>query len=129
LRACGLSELIKTLNFAMIEFLKRLFRPRRAAEVRPVADRAGAAGNREASVAADARRVWAEQASRPIDPKAAPEDLCGITPGMSSDEIARRLTDLHRRHNRAATSLDAQLRAESDIMLDAIAALREKYFP
>lgn len=113
----------------MIEFLKRLFRPRRAAEVRPVADRAGAAGTREASVAGDARRVWAEQASRPIDPKAAPEVLCGITPGMSSEEIARRLTELHRRHNRAATSLDAQLRAESDIMLDAIAALREKYFP
>ncbi len=129
MRACGSSELIKTLKIDMIEFLKRLFRPRRVAEVRPVAGHAGAAGTREASVAADARRAWAEQASRAIDPKATPEVLCGITPGMSVAEIARRLTELHRRHNRAATSLDAQLRAESDIMLDAIAALREKYLP
>jgi hypothetical protein len=115
----------------MIEFLKRLFRPRRAAAVaaRPAADRAGAAGPREVKGSADARRVWAEQASRPLDRAASPEVLCGITPGMSSEDIARRLTELHRRHNRAATSLDAQLREESDIMLDAIAALREKYFP
>jgi hypothetical protein len=34
-----------------------------------------------------------------------------------------------RRHNRAATSLDAKLRDEAAIMLDAIAAVKEKLPP
>jgi hypothetical protein len=48
---------------------------------------------------------------------------------MSPLEIDQRLAELHRRHNRAATSLDAKLRDEAAIMLDAIAAVKEKLPP
>jgi len=61
----------------------------------------------------------------PIDPKAAPEVLCGLTPGMSTDEIRDHLAALYRRHNRAASSLDDTLRADAEIMLDAIVRCRE----
>ncbi len=56
------------------------------------------------------------------------EQLCGITPGMGKPEISARLKMLYRRHNRAASSLDATLRAESERMLDAIVEVREKHF-
>lgn len=56
------------------------------------------------------------------------EQLCGITRGMSKPEIAARLKKLYRRYNRAASSLDAKLRAESERMLDAIVEVREKHF-
>ena len=56
------------------------------------------------------------------------EQLCGVKPGMPKPEIAALLKKLYRRHNRAASSLDATLRAESERMLDAIVEVREKHF-
>lgn len=44
---------------------------------------------------------------------------------MNKDQIRDRLKLLYRRHNRAASSLDAKTRAEADTMLDAIVAIRE----
>lgn len=75
-----------------------------------------------------ALQQWEKDASRPVDPKAGPEQICGITPGMSREEIQERLAMLYRRHNRAASSLDAKLRDEAEVMLEAISALREKHF-
>ncbi|MBE7498357.1 MAG: hypothetical protein HS117_25750 [Verrucomicrobiaceae bacterium] len=57
-----------------------------------------------------------------------PEELCEITPKMSKDEIKARLKLLFRRFNRGASSLDPKVRAEADIMLDAVVAVREKHF-
>ncbi len=56
------------------------------------------------------------------------EQLCGIQPGMGKAEIAALLKKLYRRHNRAASSLDPTLRAESERMLDAIVEAREQHF-
>ena len=47
---------------------------------------------------------------------------------MTRDEIKARLALLYRRYNRATSSLDAKLRAEAEVMLDAVVALREKTF-
>jgi len=55
------------------------------------------------------------------------EDLCGIAPGMGGEEIHARLARLFRRHNRAASSLDEGLRAEAEIMLEAIVDIRLRY--
>ena len=60
-------------------------------------------------------------------PEASAEQLCGVRPGMGKPEIAALLKKLYRRHNRAASSLDATLRAESERMLDAIVEVREKH--
>ncbi len=57
-----------------------------------------------------------------------PESLCGITVKMPKYEVRKRLAVLYRRYNRAASSLDAKMRAESEMMLDAIVKVREKYF-
>lgn len=57
-----------------------------------------------------------------------PESLCGINVKMPKYEIRKRLAVLYRRYNRAASSLDAKMRAESEKMLDAIVKVREKYF-
>jgi hypothetical protein len=61
-------------------------------------------------------------------PQRTPEELCGIDAKMNKDQIRDRLKLLYRRHNRAASSLDAKTRAEADTMLDAIVAIREKTF-
>jgi hypothetical protein len=61
-------------------------------------------------------------------PAQSPEELCGITPVMTKDQVRARLAMLYRRHNRATSSLDAKLRAEAETMLDAIVILREKHF-
>ena len=55
------------------------------------------------------------------------EDLCGLTPGMEREEIHALLARLFRRHNRAASSLDEQLRTEAEIMLRAIVDIRLRY--
>jgi hypothetical protein len=60
--------------------------------------------------------------------KKSPEQLCGISSKMTKDEIKARLALLYRRYNRASSSLDSKLRAESESMLDAIVAVREKTF-
>lgn len=57
-----------------------------------------------------------------------PEQICGITPNMSQDQIRQRLATLYRRYNFASASLNAGLRAESETALNAIVAVREKYF-
>lgn len=62
-----------------------------------------------------------------IDPNASPEVLCGLRDGMTKDELREHLAALYRRHNRAASSLDDQLRREAEIMLEAIVACRERY--
>jgi hypothetical protein len=46
---------------------------------------------------------------------------------MLPADIKDHLALLYRRHNHAASSLDESLRAESEIMLDAIVTCREKY--
>ena len=57
-----------------------------------------------------------------------PEAICGIdTKTMDKDTIRDHLADLYRRHNRAAGSLNDELRAEAEQMLDAIVVCREKY--
>ena len=55
-----------------------------------------------------------------------PEQLCGISATMTQDQIRDHLAMLYRRHNRAAASLDAHLREEAEIMLDAVVQCREK---
>ena len=62
-----------------------------------------------------------------IDPHATPEALCGLRDGMTKDELREHLATLYRRHNRAASSLDDNLRGEAEIMLEAIVACRERY--
>lgn len=57
-----------------------------------------------------------------------PEEMCGIMPKMSKDEIRERLAFLYKRYNRATSSLDAGLRAEAEEVLDAVVMVREKVF-
>jgi hypothetical protein len=57
-----------------------------------------------------------------------PEAVCGIDPKkMSREEIRKRLAELFRRHNSAEASLNAELREEAHVMLNAIVACRQKY--
>ncbi|MBP6602699.1 MAG: hypothetical protein KA250_12890 [Verrucomicrobiales bacterium] len=57
-----------------------------------------------------------------------PEGVCGINPAkMDRDQIRAHLAMLYKRHNNAASSLDADLRKEAEQMLDAIVHCREKY--
>ena len=61
-------------------------------------------------------------------PAPSPEEMCEIDPTtMDRDAIRGHLAVLYRRHNAAAASLDAELRAEAELMLDAIVACREKF--
>lgn len=81
-----------------------------------------------APAAAAARSMVQEASVRPrIERGAPPEHLCGLTPGMTPEEIRDRLALLYRRHNRAASSLDAELREEAEIMLDAVVRCRETF--
>lgn len=57
-----------------------------------------------------------------------PEELCGITPDMGPDKIREALAHLYRRHNRLTSSLNPELRAEAEMMLDAIVDVRHKHF-
>jgi hypothetical protein len=47
---------------------------------------------------------------------------------MTPEQLRERLAHLYQRHNRAASSLDPQLREEAEFMLETLAGLREKYF-
>lgn len=80
-----------------------------------------------AGSSAKAKEDWAKKAASRLDPGATPESLCGILPTMSKEDIAAQLAMLYRRHNRAASSLAANLREEAEIMLDVIAAMKQKY--
>jgi hypothetical protein len=57
-----------------------------------------------------------------------PEQLCNISPNMTPEQVRQRLAMLYRRYNQAASSLNAGLRTEAEAALDAIVAVREKYF-
>ncbi len=80
----------------------------------------------KAETAAERYRTLRD-AEVPLVANAPPEKLCGITKGMSAEEIEKQLTQLYRRHNRAASSLDPKLREEAEVMLDAIVEMRLKY--
>jgi hypothetical protein len=66
--------------------------------------------------------------SEPPAPAKTAEELCEIKTGMSKEEIKARLAFLYRRYNSATSSLDAKLRKEAEIMLDAVVVIREKTF-
>ena len=65
--------------------------------------------------------------AQPASPQT-PEELLGIDPRMSKEQIRDHLKLLYRRYNRAASSLDNTTRLEADAMLDAIVSVREKNF-
>ena len=66
--------------------------------------------------------------NKPNTAAKSPEAICGIDPKkMDRDQIRKRLAELFRRHNQAEASLDAELRAEANVMLDAIVVCRQKY--
>lgn len=73
------------------------------------------------------KQKWASKAAESIDPKASAETLCGVNKSMAKEEIKEKLAVLYRRHNRAASSLDQKMREEAEIMLEAIAAMKEKF--
>jgi len=90
-----------------------------------------------APVTASAPAAPAKTSAPPTTPQPAksaaakqqtPEELCGVTAKMAKDEVRQRLALLYRRYNRATSSLDGQLRAEAEKMLDAIVAVRDKVF-
>lgn len=58
--------------------------------------------------------------------QATAESLCGISPKMPREEVKAQIKLLYRRYNRAASSLDVNVRAEAERMLDAIVEVREK---
>jgi hypothetical protein len=116
----------------MFKFFQRLFGQRRQpphpAPVpgRPSRQAHGPAATRKAPASA-AAAVEEATIRTPVDPGAPPEVLCGLSPGMSTEEIRDHLALLYRRHNRAASSLDEALRADAEIMLDAIVRCRETF--
>lgn len=92
------------------------------------ADARSAAPSKPAEPAAESiKKEWASKAAETINPKASPEVLCGVNKSMPKEEIQEKLAVLYRRHNRAASSLDAKMRQEAEIMLEAIATMKEKY--
>jgi len=114
----------------MFNFLRNLFKRKSAPEkprlVLPTHDQPPPAKPGPGDSKA-AKEQWERQAAQQINPDATPEDLCGLTPGMTKEEISAQLAMLYRRHNRAASSLEANLREEAEIMLDVIASMRQKY--
>lgn len=74
----------------------------------------------------DAVVAWENARRVTLDRNAPPEQLCGLTPEMTQDQIREHLALLYRRHNRAASSLDATLRTEAEVMLNAVVRCREK---
>lgn len=88
----------------------------KATEAKPVAAKEGTLLDKVSKVSATA------------EPPKSAEELCGITPKMSKDDVKAQLKLLFRRYNRSASSLDAKLRGEAERMLDAIVQMREKHF-
>ncbi len=74
---------------------------------------------------AEALRQAALEAAR-IEASKDPEVLCGVNAKMSPVEIENRLAALYRRHNRAASSLNEEMREEAEHMLESIAICRER---
>jgi len=91
-------------------------------------------GSVEGAVAAPASAAGAGSAARPATgfgrgaasqqrPTAA--HRCGIRPDMTPEQVRQHLATLYRRHNRAAASLNPEVRAEANEMLDAIIEVRK----
>lgn len=80
-----------------------------------------------APLESNAKSKWKDQAVQGLSRDLSPEELCGITPDMTQEEIGERLAKLYQRHNRAASSLEPQLREDAEFMLETLAGLREKY--
>ncbi|MFT4640405.1 MAG: hypothetical protein ACI8T1_003733 [Verrucomicrobiales bacterium] len=55
------------------------------------------------------------------------EELCELRSGMTHEEMRAHLAKLYRRHNRAASSLNPDLRVQAERMLDAIVEVRHRY--
>ena len=118
----------------MFPFLRNLFKRKQAPEKPrlvlpqpPAKSTQPAAARPGPGTTPKAKEEWARQAAQKINPGATPEQICGIEAGMTTEQIAAQLAMLYRRHNRAASSLEAHLREEAEIMLDMVAAMRQKY--
>jgi hypothetical protein len=120
----------------MFKFLRKLFKPRpvKPAQPRfsmpapiPVSSARPPSAKTATVPVPPAKQEWEKTATVRLDPKATPEEICGITPDMTQEQISTQLAMLYRRHNRAASSLEAHLREEAEVMLDVIAAMRQKY--
>ena len=55
------------------------------------------------------------------------EELCELKDGMTHEEVRAQLSKLYRRHNRAASSFNPELREQAERMLDAIVEMRHHY--
>lgn len=80
-------------------------------------------------VVEDVAHVSATEAD-PVAPlawDASAEELCDLRDGMTEDEMRAHLAKLYRRHNRAASSLNPELRDQAERMLDAIVEVRHRY--
>ncbi len=116
----------------MFKALSRLFGSKPKAAARPsipapAAQQAHAAPTGEALTVPSAKAKWEQDAARSLSREASPEELCGLTPEMTPEQLRERLAHLYQRHNRAASSLDPKLREEAEFMLETLAGLREKY--
>lgn len=116
----------------MFDKLKTMFKGRDAAKGKPQSKPDGKApAKAEEKTKADKGKTSdAKSAPAKAAPKKQlpPEEMCGITPKMSKDQVREKLALLYKRYNRATSSLDAGLRAEAEEMLDAIVVIREKVF-
>jgi hypothetical protein len=121
----------------MFKLLNKLFGSRRpalrAAPVPAPAARAAATAGAATPAPAPAPEKAVEAAvrqatTRPrLDAATPPEQLCGLTPEMTKEQIRDHLAMLYQRHNRAASSLEADLREEAELMLDAVVRCRETF--
>jgi len=113
----------------MFKLLDRLFGNRgKAVRAAPVPTRTPANPTDRTTHETAAEAAVRQASVRPrLDRTASPEVLCGLTPGMTTDEIRDQLAVLYKRHNRAASSLEADLREEAELMLDAIVRCRETF--
>lgn len=105
------------------------FNPIAAASSPEVADELDVAPEVEPEQAAEAEAVF-ELDTEPIphQPVVSAEALCDIDPeSMDREEIRSRLAVLYRRYNAVASSLNAEMRAEAEQMLNAIVVCRETY--
>lgn len=73
------------------------------------------------------KQEWLNKSAKHISGTESAEELCGISKTMPKEEIREKLATLYRRHNRAASSLDARLRDEAEMMLEAIATVKERH--
>lgn len=118
----------------MFDRLKTLFKkvkesptPKPAAKFAPAAPVKADENFRPEKGAKAADKKAAKSAAKaPTKQPPTAEELCGVTSKMGKDEVRQKLALLYRRYNRATSSLDAKLRSEAEVMLDAIVAVREK---